>query len=250
MPPGSILMMATFGMEIVECGGVLARHVQAGAKVTAAVAMAREVARPQITAAAEKLGVSDVRFLGWSYGTVDLSHESKLKLVSLIREVRPSIFICQDPEHVQHDLDPDRRTFMLLYLESLALAGRDWAEEEAGGYAPHLVPNIYYMTPEHPNCIVEISQVIELKDAAMAELGNQLEFSGELARKQYSPALLKQLLPEYDAVVQDDKALGIALHRQTDRAVALYHGIAGHSGAILGEAYRRMGPFVMDYLPG
>lgn len=249
MTPGSILMMATFGMEIVECGGALARHVQAGAKVTAAVAMARSEAQPQITQAAQVLGVEDVRFLGWSYGTVDLSRESKLKLVRLIREVRPSIFICQDPEHVQHDLDPDRRTFMLLYLESLALAGRDWEEEAAGGFAPHQVPHIYYMTPEHPNCIVEISSVIELKERAMAELKTQLEFSGEFRRRLHSEELLRRLLPEYDEVKTDNEALGRALHRQTDRALALYHGLAGHSGATLGEAYRREGPFVLDYLP-
>jgi len=247
--PGSILMMATFGMEIVECGGVLARHAQTGANVTAAVAMARPEARPQIEQAASILNVSDVRFLGWSYGTVDLSPQAKLKIVTLIRELRPAIFICQDPEHVQHDLDPDRRTFMLLYLESLALAGRDWLIEEAGGYAPYLVPSIYFMTPEHPNCIIEISEVIQLKERAMAELHTQLDYSGEVARQRYSETLLKQLIPNYAEVAQNNQTLGQALHQQTDRAIALYHGIAGHSGAILGEAYRRIGPFVMDYLP-
>jgi LmbE family N-acetylglucosaminyl deacetylase len=250
MTAGSILMMATFGMEIVECGGALALHAQAGAKVTAAVAMARAESLAQIEKAAKILGVSKVDFLGWSYGTVDLSRESKLKIVQLIRSVRPSIFICQDPEHVQHDLDPDRRTFMLLYLESLALAGRDWEIEAAGGLAPHSVPNVYFMTPEHPNCVIEISAVIQLKEEAMAELSYQLGFSGKGYRERHSPELLRQILPEYEKVKHDDLALGSAMHRQTDRAIALYHGLAGHSGAVLGEAYRRMSVFVMDYLPG
>lgn len=250
MTAGSVLMMATFGMEIVECGGALALHAQSGAQVTAAVAMAREEAKPQIEKAAQILGVQEVSFLGWSYGTVDLSRDSKLKIVELIRRVRPSIFICQDPEHVQHDLDPDRRTFMLLYLESLALAGRDWEVAAAGGYEPHSVHNIYFMTPEHPNCVIEISPVIQLKEEAMAQLTFQLSFSGKGYRERHEPDLLRRLIPDYEQVKHDDTALGSAMHRQTDRALALYHGLGGHSGAVLGEAYRRMGVFVMNALPG
>ena len=46
----------------------------------------------------------------------------------------------------------------------------------------------------------------------------------------------------------DDRALGLALHRQFDLALALGHGLASHTGAVLGEAYRREGPFVVDRL--
>jgi hypothetical protein len=55
-------------------------------------------------------------------------------------------------------------------------------------------------------------------------------------------------LPEYETLKEDKVALGLALHREFDKALALYHGLAGHSGAVMGEAYRREGPFVTDKL--
>jgi hypothetical protein len=60
----SILMLATFGMEMVECGGTLAKHVAGGANVTVAIALPREEAKDQMRAAAGHLGITDVRFLG------------------------------------------------------------------------------------------------------------------------------------------------------------------------------------------
>lgn len=40
--------------------------------------------------------------------------------------------------------------------------------------------------------------------------------------------------------------LGLVLHRQFDMALSLVHGLAGHFGAVMGEAYRREGVFVLD----
>lgn len=45
-----------------------------------------------------------------------------------------------------------------------------------------------------------------------------------------------------------DADLGLAIVQQSERANALYHGIAGHSGAVMGEAYRKEGAFVLDEL--
>ncbi|NCF69197.1 MAG: hypothetical protein GWP61_24840 [Chloroflexi bacterium] len=50
---------------------------------------------------------------------------------------------------------------------------------ECSGHDPHLVGAIYYMTPEHPNCIIEISETFELKQKALAVLGSQMEFSAQ-----------------------------------------------------------------------
>jgi LmbE family N-acetylglucosaminyl deacetylase len=132
-------MLASFGLEIVECGGTLALHVQAGDDVYAAVLLSRPESRPQVTAAAKILGIGDVEFLGFPYGGWTLDVASKQKIVELVRRVRPDIVITQDPHHAQHDLDPDRRLIALLYTESFALAGRDWHFEACGGHAPHLV---------------------------------------------------------------------------------------------------------------
>ncbi|MBI1296892.1 GlcNAc-PI de-N-acetylase [bacterium] len=243
-----VLMLASFGLEIVECGGALARHVQAGDEVHAAVLLSRPESRDQIVKAANVLGIEDVEFLDFPYGGWTVDSPWKERIVELVRRVRPEIVITQDPHHAQHDLDPDRRLIALLYPEAFAVAGRDWRNEECGGHAPHLVRTIYYMTPEHPNCIIEISDTFELKQKALAVLSFQMSFSAQMIERKMSPEMLRQVVKNYDEISEDKEALGLALHRQFDMALALVNGLAGHSGAVMGEAYRREGPFVLDKL--
>jgi LmbE family N-acetylglucosaminyl deacetylase len=245
-----VLMLASFGLEIVECGGALARHVQSGDHVHAAVLLSRPESRPQVTEAANILGIEDVEFLKFPYGEFTVDVAWKERIVELVRRVKPDIVITQDPHHAQHDLDPDRRTIALLYTESFALAGRDWHVEECGGHDPHPVGAIYYMTPEHPNCIVEISDTFELKQKALAALDSQMAFSAEMIERRAPQDLLRQVVADYDAIGDDKVRLGLVLHRQFDMALSLVHGLAGHSGAVMGEAYRREGVFVLDTLMG
>lgn len=243
-----ILMLASFGLEIVECGGALARHIQAGDSVHAAVLLSRPESRPQIREAAAVLGITDVEFLDFPYGGWTVDVPWKERIVELVRRVQPDLVIHQDPHHAQHDLDPDRRLIALLYTEAFALSGRDWHIDACGGHAPHSVRNIYYMTPEHPNCIVEISETFELKQKALAVLAHQMAFIAEVTERRVDPSVLHHILPEYEELRDDKTALGLALYHQFDRSLSLVNGLAGHSGAVLGEAYRREGPFVLDGL--
>jgi LmbE family N-acetylglucosaminyl deacetylase len=245
----TVLMLASFGLEIVECGGTLALHVQAGDTVHAAVLLSRPESRPQVREAAAILGIPQVEFLEFPYGEWTVDVPWKERIVELVRRVRPDIVITQDPHHAQHDLDPDRRLIALLYTEAFALAGRDWHVQQCGGHPPHLVSSIYYMTPEHPNCVVEISSTFELKQKALATLGSQLEFSAEMIERRTAPATLHYILSEYEALKDRKRDLGLALHRQFDMALALTHGLAGHSGVVMGEAYQREGVFKLDKLP-
>jgi LmbE family N-acetylglucosaminyl deacetylase len=243
-----VLMLASFGLEVVECGGALAAHAEAGDDVHAAVLLSRPASRPQVKEAAAILGVKEVEFLEFSYGEFEVDVTSKEKIVELIRRVKPDIVITQDPVHAQHDLDPDRRIIALLYTEAFALAGRHWHVEACGGHDPHLVGSIYYMTPEEPNCVVEISDYFDRKQEALAALDSQMEFSATFIQRKTEEGTLRSLVQDFDAKVENPVALGLALHTQFDKALALYHGLAGHSGAVLGEAYRREGPFIIDRL--
>ncbi len=243
-----VLMLASFGLEIVECGGALARHIQAGDAVQAAVLLSRPESRPQVRRTGAILGIETIEFLDFPYGEFTVDVPWKEKIVALLRRVRPDILITQDPHHAQHDLDPDRRLIALLYTESLALASRDWHLVECGGHEPCPIPTIYYMTPEEPNCIIEISETFALKQQALAELGSQMAFSARMIERRAGPEALDAVLADYAATSQDKQKLGLALHRQFDLALALVHGVAGHSGAVLGEAYRREGPFVLARL--
>lgn len=245
----TVLMLASFGLEIVECGGTLAAHLDRGDKVYAAVTLSRPQSRPQVIEAAKVLGIADVEFLDFTLGDWEINVASKEKIVRLIRKLRPDIVIMQDPEHAQHDLDPDRRLLALLYTELFSVSGRDWHIAECGGYEFYMPQAYYYMSPENPNCIVEISKYFDLKEKALAILTYQLAFSAQSMKERVPETLLRTLVPNYDELVQDDARLGLALTRQLDTAIALWNGLAGHSGAVMGEAYRREGLFVVEHLP-
>ncbi len=241
-----ILMLATYGLEIVECGGTLAKHARVGDHVRAAVALARPQYREQIRKAAAILGINDVHFLDFTYGELAADLDSKAKLVALIRLVRPDIVITQDPEHCQLDLDPDRREAMTLYLEALALSARDWRADHCG--PPHWVKSVYFMAHEHPNCLVDIADVFELKEQALAELRGQMEFTAHAFRQRIPESALRKLLPTYDEIRDDPIALGQAIHHQMHRAFHVYHGLWSHSGLVLAEPFRRLGPIELEHL--
>ncbi len=239
----TILMLATYGLEIVEVGGTLALHTNAGDTAYGAVVLCRPQWHEQVREAARILGVREVEFLNFATGEIQVDLPSKVTLVSLLRRLRPDILITQDPEHSYHDLDPDRRLAMLLYLEAVALAGRDWRIEECGGHPTHTVHDIFYMTPEHPNCVVEIGSTFNQKQEALAALPYQIEYTAEVYRERLGNDLLRNLLPDPALIEQDNLTLGRALHREMDKALALSHGLLSHSGTAMAEAFRREGVF-------
>lgn len=241
-----MLLLGVYGMEVVECGGALAINAKNGGESYASIMLSSERSRPQITDAAAVLGVK-MFFPGFQYGYVDVSPESKKKLVRIIREVKPDIIITQDPEHSYHDLDPDRRQAMILILESIALASRDFALDEMPELEPHPIPTIYYMTPHHPNCVVDISSVWEQKTEAMDVLQSQMEFSGRHFAESVDPDALEKIVPGFSNLASDYEK-GRAVHKILDQAVHVYHGLATHGHFALAEAYKREGNFHLKEL--
>ena len=134
---------------------------------------------------------------------------------------------------------------MILYLEALALAGRTWQVEECGGHAPHTVRTIYYMTPHHPTCVIDVAPVWDRKERALGELRSQLTFSGQAYRSLLGGGI-HALVPGHADM--DDFTLGAAAHRELDRAFHLYHGLLSHGRFALAEPYRRQGPFHRETL--
>jgi len=240
----TVLLLATFGLEIVEAGGALALNAAQGGRSEAAVLLARPESRPQIERAAAILSTG-LRFLDGRYGEIEPSVDLKRRIVTVVRDLGPQIVITQDPEHSFADLDPDRRPAMILYLEALALAGRDWMVAECGGHAPHAVRTLYYLRPRQPNCVVNVAPVWDQMKQALAELGGQLAFSGQTFRQTLGEGL-EHLVP--GSASMDDRALGLAAHVELERAILLSHGIAHHGRFVLAEPYRREGPFHLQTL--
>ncbi len=244
-----LLLLGVYGMEVVEAGGALAKNAAAGGKSFANIMLCRETSRPQVTEAAQVLGV-EISFSDFTYGLVDLSPGSKKKLIKVIREIKPDIIITQDPEHSFHDLDPDRRQAMVLILEAIALASRDFALEEMPGLKPHPIPAIYYMTPEHPNCLVNVAPVWDKKEKAMDKLGSQMAFSAQVSLERFGKDALKVVVPNLDELLRqnDYYTIGRKLHQATDKSFHMYHGMCSHGSYALAEPYRLDGKFHLELL--
>ena len=242
-----MLLLGVYGMEVVESGGALSKNVLQGGKSFASIMLSRDETRPQIEKAGEILGV-EMNFTHFKGGEVEVTPPAKKKLVRVIRETKPHIIITQDPEHSYHDLDPDRRLAMLLILESIALAARDFALDEMPELERHPIPTIYYMSPENPNCVVDVQDVWEKKEAAMDELKSQMEFSGKHFETYYGDKSMEAVVPGWNGM-DDYYRKGREAHRNLDRALHLYNGALSHfSRHTLAEAYRREGKFQFENL--
>lgn len=241
-----VLLLGVYGMEVVECGGTLLKNVKSGGESHASIMLTSKDSQEQVTNAAELLGVQ-MHFTDFQMGHIDVSPEAKKKIVKIIREVKPTIIITQDPEHSFHDLDPDRRQAMITILEGIALASRDFALNEMPGLRPHPIPTIYYMTPHHPNTVVNISDVWEVKNKAMGVLQSQMEFSGEHFANILSDSDLENLVPNF-STLPNNYEKGRAIHKIMDQAVHVYHGLATHGHYAFAEAFRREGNYHVEEL--
>jgi len=241
-----ILLLGVYGMEMVECGGVLHKNAMAGGISHASILFAGPKMREGLDKAAPLLHCS-IEYLGLDTGTISASEEEKLKVIKVIREFRPDIIITQDPEHCISDLDPGRRPAMTLLLEAMALAGRDYARDRLPGLKPHRHFSVYYMTPEHPNCLVDIASSWDAKCSAMDVLETQLEFIAELAEGTEEEKQYVQLIPGFDQM-ETRLERGRAIKRLMDQAYHLYYGTTGHNHVLLSENYRKDGLFVFDQL--
>jgi hypothetical protein len=239
----NILLLGVYGLELVEAGGALALNARNGGKSFASIMLAAETMKENVKKAGEILGVSKVYFNGFKKGDVACNHSHKVELVRVIRETKPDIIITQDPEGCVGDFDPDRRPAMTLLLEAISLASRDFATDELPGLDPHPVPKIYYMTPHHPNCVINVSPVWDLLYKATEAVSSQLEFTARIFEKKTTSDVLEIIIPGYKALGNNYYEKGRRLHHARDMANYMHYGIGGHGTFALAEAYKYEGYF-------
>ena len=245
LTPGKRMMLiGGYGMEIVECGGSLAKNVLAGGVSHAVLAFVGQEMRVDLEKSAGILGVS-LEYLDLDTAEISVSVEEKIKIVSAIRAFRPDIIITQDPEHCIGDFDPGRRPLMTLILEGISLAGREFALEKTE--PPCSGATVYYMTPSSPNCLVDILDVWDKKCAAMDALETQLIYSAQHYERTLSKAELTALVPNWENI-SGYLEKGKAVKREIDKATAMFYGACGHAGTLFSEAYRKQELFELDNL--
>jgi len=133
-------------------------------------------------AAAEAVGVSDVRFLGMRDGHLEPNLELRKVISRVIRQVRPDVVIAQTPErrydrifgsHPDH-LACAEATIAAVYPD--ARNPHAHVELMAEGLEPHSVPWMWIMRGPGPNLAVDISHQIDRKVKALSSHSSQVEW--------------------------------------------------------------------------
>jgi LmbE family N-acetylglucosaminyl deacetylase len=175
-------------------GGTVAKFIHEGAQVTFCVVtngdkgsgdrtMTPErlatLRREEQRNAARVLGVEVVEFLGFPDCEVENTRESRMAVTAAIRRHRPDLILTQNPERtkrlgVSHR---DHRIVGGIALDCVYPLARDhmaFPELLAQGLEPHMVTEVHLMAWEHPDLVVDISETIDLKIAALACHASQM----------------------------------------------------------------------------
>ncbi len=203
--PERVLVVAAHPDDI-EFGaaGTVARWVNEGARVhyllvtrgdkgsddpmTDAAVLARTREGEQRAAAAE-IGVEGVDFLDEPDGQVEASLAMRERITYAIRALQPEIVMTHDPtvvfvnnEWVNH---PDHRAVGQVTVDAVFPTARDplnFRQHIDQGLAPWKVAELYLWSTNEANQIVDISDTLERKIAALEQHASQFRQFDETAR--------------------------------------------------------------------
>ncbi|MCH7662358.1 MAG: PIG-L family deacetylase [Chloroflexi bacterium] len=187
-----------------SAGGTVAGWVIAGTQATYVVVTdgSKGSADPEMTsdnlinirqkeqrAAAKKIGISEVVFLGYRDGEIYNTPNMRRDITKQIRLHRPDIVITHDPTarifqniNLNH---PDHRAVGDIVLDCIYPIARDrlnYPEHEQEGLEPHKVLDVFLSGTEKPNLWVDITATMDIKIAALREHKSQFEDMEELEK--------------------------------------------------------------------
>ncbi len=136
-----------------------------------------EIRRAEQRAACAMLGVREVVFLGYEDGQLQPDLDLRRDLVRAIRQFKPEVVITWNPmnlffgdRYINH---PDHRAAAQATIDAVAPASAMpllWPETGA----PHQVRQVYISAGDEANTWVDITEVIDLKVAALKQHASQM----------------------------------------------------------------------------
>jgi LmbE family N-acetylglucosaminyl deacetylase len=137
--------------------------------------------------AAQVLGVSDLRFLGYLDGSLEVGLDIRRDVAREVRRHRPDVIVTFDPSrlwfgrhYIQH---PDHRAIgetVLAVVACDAPTRPQFPQLLEEGFEPYEVPRLWLATePREANRLVDIGDTIDLKIKALRAHVSQLENMGE-----------------------------------------------------------------------
>lgn len=137
--------------------------------------------------AAALLGVRDITFLSYVDGELLNTPELRRDLVREIRRVRPDIILTTDPQTLHYGAirvnHSDHRAIGLAVCDAVFPASGNrmyFPELLADGFEPHSPREIYFAGPVQPNLIVDVTDFVEVKLAAIRTHVSQIKSPDEL----------------------------------------------------------------------
>ncbi len=140
-----------------------------------------EIRRREQSEAAEVAGVARCLYLGEQDGRLQPTLELRKKLVQLIRQYKPNVVVCGDPQFFYSDgyiNHPDHRNAGQVALEAVFPSGDSpllFPELVEEGYEPHKVNYVYISFGlRDANTYIDITETVETKIAALRKHASQL----------------------------------------------------------------------------
>jgi LmbE family N-acetylglucosaminyl deacetylase len=185
----------------VSCGGTLARWSRAGTEVHVAIATRGDKgtmdpeAQPdglaarregEVAAAGAQIGVTGHHLLGHLDGELEDDRALRGELVALVRELRPEVVVCPDPEaalfgqeYLNHR---DHRVIGWAALDAIAPAAALPLYFPGAG-PPHQVEVVYLSGTLVPDVWIDVSDTIEVKVRAVLCHASQVGTPGSWAEE-------------------------------------------------------------------
>jgi len=168
-----------------------------------------EIRQAEQRAAAEILGVSDVIFLGYHDQELEYTAELRKQLVRLIRQYSPQTLITIDPYQRYLWWHRDHRVCGEVTMDAIFPYARDhlaYPDMLEEGLEPHKVTELLLMNSENINYRVDITEVYDIKMAALA--AHQSQMAGMTQER------IEWLRQRFREIARDEEyELGEGFHR-------------------------------------
>ena len=189
---GTVARLVRDGVSVAYC---LVTSGDAGGDSSRATPEERAITREaEQRAAAAALGVSDLTFLRWPDGRVEVTLELRAALARVIRAQRPDLVICQSPERNYDRIfasHPDHMAAGEAALRAVYPDARNphaFPELLAEGLAPHVVAQVWVNTAVGANMVVDITRTFDDKIAALRCHASQVGDRGGLRKSMRASA--------------------------------------------------------------
>jgi LmbE family N-acetylglucosaminyl deacetylase len=175
---GTIAYLTNHGVDVAYC---LVTSGDAGGDESVSTREERAAEREaEQTAAAKEVGVTNLTFLHWRDGQVEVSLDLRKAIARVIRVHQPDLVITQSPErnyervfasHPDH-LATGEATLQAVYPD--ARNPHAFPELLEEGFAPHTVREVWLAGNMNPTMVVDITKTFDQKFAALSQHASQV----------------------------------------------------------------------------